>query len=69
MEQSKSSSKGEVYSDTSLPQETRIISNKQSKLTLKRIEIFKKFKISTRKGIIKIRAKINEIETNNIKYQ
>ena len=30
---SKSSSKREVYSDTSLPQETRKISNKQFKLT------------------------------------
>ena len=32
---SKSSYKREVYSYTSLPQETRKISNKQSKLTLK----------------------------------
>ena len=32
---SKSSFKMEVYSDTSLPQETRKISNKQSNLTLK----------------------------------
>ena len=32
---SKSSSKREVYSSTILPQETRNISNKQPKLTLK----------------------------------
>ena len=32
---SKSNFKGEVYNDTSLPQETRNISNKQSNLTPK----------------------------------
>ena len=35
MGHSKSSSKREVYSDTSLPQETRKISNKQPNLTPK----------------------------------
>ena len=35
---SKSSSKREVYSNTILPQETRNISNKQPKLTLKQLE-------------------------------
>ena len=34
---SKTSSKGEVYSNTILPQETRNISNKQPKLTPKAI--------------------------------
>ena len=34
---SKSSSKGEVYSDTILPQETKNISNKQTNLTPKAI--------------------------------
>ena len=63
---SKSSSKRKVYSDISLPQETRKIS-KQSNLTPK----------GTRKGrqsqqkekIIKIRAEINEIETGKKKTQ
>ena len=39
MECSKSSSKREVYSDTSLPQETRKISNKQPNLTPKETRI------------------------------
>ena len=60
---SKSSSKREVYSNTSLPQETRKISNKQSNLYLKVLEKDqRKPKISGRKEIIKIRAEINEIE-------
>ena len=62
---SKSSSKREVYSYTSLPQETRKISNKQSNLTPKELEKEEqtKPKVSRRKEIIKIRAEINEIET------
>ena len=62
---SKSSSKREVYSYTSLPQETRKISNKQSKLHLKELkkEEQTKPKVSRRKEIIKIRAEIKEIET------
>ena len=61
---SKSSSKREVYSYTSLPQETSKISNKQSNLTPKGIrEITNKTKVNRRKEIIKIRAEINEIET------
>ena len=62
---SKSSSKREDYSHTSLPQETRKISNKQSNLTSKgtREEEQTKPKVSRRKEIIKIRAEINEIET------
>ena len=38
MECSKSSSKREVYSNTSLPQETRKISNKQPNITHKALE-------------------------------
>ena len=59
----KSSFKREVYSHTSLPQETRKISNN---LTLHLKELGKeqtKPKESRRKEIIKIRAEINEIET------
>ena len=60
-----SSSKREVYSNKILPQETRKISNKQHKLTPKELEKEEqtKPKVSRRKEIIKIRAKINEIET------
>ena len=62
---SKNNSKREVYSNTSLPQETRKISNKQSNITPKgtREEEQTKYKVSRRKEIIKIRAEINEIET------
>ena len=61
---SKRSSKREVYSNTSLPQETRKISNKLSNLHLKELEKEEqtKPKVSRRKEIIKIRAEINEIE-------
>ena len=61
---SKSSSKREVYSYTSLPQETRKISNNLT-LHLKQLEKEeqKTPKVSRRKGIIKIRAEINETET------
>ena len=66
---SKSSSKREVYSNTSLPQETRNISNKQLNLTPKSIRerrttttTKKKPKASRRKEIIKIRSEINEKE-------
>ena len=60
----KSSSKREVYSNTILPQETRNISNKQPKLTLKAIreKEQKTPKVSRRKEIIKIRSEINEKE-------
>ena len=59
---SKSSSKREVYSNTILPQETRNISNKQPKLTLKQLEKEeqKNPKGSRKKEIIKIRSEINE---------
>ena len=62
---SKSSSKREVYSYTSLLQERRKISNKQSNLHLKELEKEEqtKPKVSRRKETIKIRAEINEIET------
>ena len=61
---SKSSSKREVYSSTSLLQETRKIGNNQSNLTPKGTrEEQTKFEVSRWKGIIKIRAELNEIET------
>ena len=62
---SKSSSKREVYSYTSLPKETRRISSKQSNLTPKgtRERRTNETKVSRRKEIIKITAEINEIET------
>ena len=61
---SKSISKREVYSNTTLPQETRKTSNRQPNFTLKTTEIrrTKTPKISRRKEIIKIRAEINEKE-------
>ena len=61
---SKSSSKREVYGYTGLPQETRKISNNLT-LHLKELEKEEqtKPKVSRRKGIIKFRAEINEIET------
>ena len=62
MERSNSTSKKEVYSDTSLPQETRKISNNLT-LHLKELEKEQtKPKVTRRKEIIKIRAKINGIE-------
>ena len=61
---SKSSSKRDVYSNTSLPQESRKISINNLTLHLKELEKEKqtKPKVSRRKEIIKIRAEINEIE-------
>ena len=63
---SKSSYKGEVYSNTILPQEIRKTSNKQSnftpKATGKRRRTTKNPKISRRQEIIKIQAEINEKE-------
>ena len=64
MGHSKSSSKREVYSDTSSPLEIRKFSNN---LTLHLTELEKeeqtKPKVSRRKEIMKIRAEINEIES------
>ena len=62
---SQSSSKREVFSNTSLPQNTRKVSNKQSTLTPKgtgerRTNKTRSFR---RKEIIKIREEINKIET------
>ena len=56
--------KKEVYSYTSLPQETRKISSKQSNLTPKgtRERRTKNPKVGRRKEIIKIRSEINEKE-------
>ena len=64
---SKSSFKRKVYSDTDLSQETRKISDKQSKLYLKELEKEEqtKPKVSRRKEIIKIITEINKIETKN----
>ena len=60
---SKSSSKGEVYSNTILPQETRKTSINNLTLHLKQLETEQKIpKISRRKEIIKIQAEINEKE-------
>ena len=62
---SKSSSKREVYDNTTLLQETRKTSNRQPNFTPKTIEEkrTKTPKISRRKEIIKIQAEINEKET------
>ena len=61
---SKSSAKGKVHSNTSLPQETREKSNNLT-LHLKQLEKeeMKNPRVSRRKEIIKIRAEINEKET------
>ena len=61
---SKSSSKREVYSYTSLPQETRKFSKNNLTLHLKELEKEEqtKPKVSRMKEIIQIRAEINEIE-------
>ena len=61
---SKSSSKREVYTNTSLHQETGNISNKQPNLTPKAIRErrTKNPKVSRRNEIKKIRSEINEKE-------
>ena len=63
---SKSSVKREVYSNISLPQETRETSNTQPKLTpkatRKRTTTKNQPKVSRRKEIIKVRAEISEKE-------
>ena len=66
MGRSTSSSKREVYSNTIPPEQTRNISNNLT-LHLKEREKEEqtKPKVSRRKEIIKIRAEINEIETEN----
>ena len=62
---SKSSSKTEAYSNTSLPQETRKTLNKQPNLTQRTTRRRRKKhpKVSRRTEIRKIRAEINKIET------
>ena len=61
---SKSSAKGKVHSNTSLPQET---GEKSNNLTLHLMQLEKEEmkypRVSRRKEIIKIRAKINEKQT------
>ena len=68
----KSSSKREIYSNTNLPWKKKKITNKQHNLkpkeTIKR-RTNKKFKVSTRKEIIKMRAEINEIKTKQKKKE
>ena len=61
---SKSRSKRDVYSNTSLPQETSKSSNKHLTLRLKQLEREEqtRLKVNRRKEIIKIRAEISEIE-------
>ena len=59
---SKSCAKREVHSNTSLPQETRETSNKQSNFTPKASRKRRKNPKIRRKEIIKIRAEINEKE-------
>ena len=65
---SKSSFKRQVYNNTSLPEEIRKISNNLN-LHIKELEKEEqtKPKVSRRKEIIKIRAEINEIETEKNK--
>ena len=62
---SKSSTKGKVHSNTSLPQETGEKSNKQPNLHHKQWEKeeIKNPRVSRRKEIIKIMAEINAKET------
>ena len=65
---SKGSFKRQVYNNTSLPEEIRKISNNLN-LHIKELEKEEqtKPKVSRRKEIIKIRAEINEIETEKNK--
>ena len=62
---SKSSAKGKVHSNTSLPQETRVNQINNLTVHLKQLEKeeMKNPRVSRRKEIIKIRAEINEKET------
>ena len=64
MGHSKSSAKREVYSNTSLPQETEKSQINNLTLHLKQLEKEeqRKHKVSRRKEVINIRAEINEIE-------
>ena len=64
---SKSSTKGKVHSNTSLPQETREKSNSLT-LHLKQLEKeeMKNTRVNRRKEIIKIRAEISKKETRRL---
>ena len=62
MEHSKSSSKKDIHNNTSLPQEPRQISNRQSNITPTGTKKEKKNQIS-KTEVIKIRAEINGLET------
>ena len=65
---SKSRSKREVYSNTTLPQETRKTSNRQPNFKPKKTgrRRIKNSKINRRKEIIKIWAELNEKEMKEI---
>ena len=65
MGSSNSSSKKEVYTNIILPQKTRKISNNNLILHLKLLKKKEqtKPKVTIRKEIIKIKAEVNEIET------
>jgi len=65
---SKSSAKGKVHSNTSLPQETGEKSINNLTLHLKQLEKeeMKNPRVSRRKEIIKIKPEINEKETKEI---
>ena len=65
MGHSKGSPERKIYSNTSLSQETRKVSNTQPKPIPKGVEKEqqRKPKPSRRREIIKIRAEINELET------
>ena len=62
VEHIKSSSKGEIYGDISLPLETRKISNKQPNFKFKGTRK-KRTNKAQRKEILMIRVEINEVET------
>ena len=67
---SKSSAKGKVHSNTSLPQETggKSISNLTLHLKQLEKEEMKNSRVSRRKEIIKIKAEINEKETKENRF-
>ena len=64
---SKSNARGKVHSNTSLPRETGVISNKLT-LHIKQLgkEEMKHTRVSRRKEIIKIRAEINAKEKRRL---
>ena len=58
-----------IYSDTSLYQEIRKISNNLNLLLKQQEKKKEKFKVSRRQEIVMIRAEINEDKENNRKDQ